>query len=202
MYSCVSKGTISPLFFLNLYVFFLTIQWNFSDENENKYDSDGEAEVGKIPPISLSNNNIVSNTSNPVSTSANTTPTRTKNPVKKIDLGAAANYGKSASVVSSHFLFTWSLSCNIFPFFGRRYMNLNFSFYFEIIARYFFASILFYPYFVFQSCRFHSMRLDRADRFNFTGLWMVFFSPIPGWESSCSSTAKFGSALWYYLRCN
>ena len=70
---------------------------NSSDENENKYDSEGEPDTAKVPPIAPSNNNIVINTSSPLSTPANVTPTRTKAPVKKIDLGAAANYGKDAS---------------------------------------------------------------------------------------------------------
>ncbi|XP_065225982.1 telomere length regulation protein TEL2 homolog isoform X2 [Planococcus citri] len=68
-----------------------------SDENENKYDSEGEPDTSKVPPIAPSNNNIVINTSSPLSTPANVTPTRTKAPTKKIDLGAAANYGKDAS---------------------------------------------------------------------------------------------------------
>lgn len=74
----------------------------YSDENENKYDSESEAEIGKIPPISLVNNNVVTNQISAHSSSTNNTPTKTKNPVKKIDLGAAAFYGKEA-VVSSIF---------------------------------------------------------------------------------------------------
>ncbi|XKL60995.1 hypothetical protein PGB90_008052 [Kerria lacca] len=70
-----------------------------SDENENKYDSDGEIEIGKIPPITLPNNNV--NNSSPVLSSISNTPTRNKNPIKKIDLGAAANYGKEVSIEKS-----------------------------------------------------------------------------------------------------
>ena len=37
------------------------VEFFLSDENENRYDSESEAEVGKIPPISLVNNNTVNN---------------------------------------------------------------------------------------------------------------------------------------------
>lgn len=96
-------------------VFTVIFQLCSSDENENKYDSEGEIEVGKIPPISLVNNNV-NNTTSGHSTSASNTPTRSKNPVKKIDLGAAANYGKDPSVsddiVSLAAIVSFSEICN------------------------------------------------------------------------------------------
>lgn len=68
---------------------------NDSDENE-KYDSEGEPDVNRSPtgnnPKSVTFPNLKKS---PAASPVNGTPTKSKPPIKKIDLGAAATYGKT-----------------------------------------------------------------------------------------------------------
>lgn len=85
-------------------MYFITVIFLFYSDDGEREDSDNDTtpkKSGREYRDTLDNINQIGKTTTQISIpSTNTSPARTTRPIKKVDLGAAANYGKEQSNVS------------------------------------------------------------------------------------------------------
>lgn len=89
---------------MNSNMYYITVIFLFYSDDGEREDSDNDTtpkKSGREYRDTLDNINQIGKTTTQISIpSTNTSPARTTRPIKKVDLGAAANYGKEQSNVS------------------------------------------------------------------------------------------------------
>lgn len=95
--------TFYIFFFVSLNIYILKLSFLFYSDDGEREDSDNDTspkKSGREYRDTLDNINQIGKTAQISIPSTNTSPARTTRSIKKVDLGAAANYGKEQSNVN------------------------------------------------------------------------------------------------------